>query len=344
MSYIIKSRALRHAAIFMLLLAIPVPAGAQSTEKVFRLGYLGHTSPLRELDNVASRNPGAAALVDALRALGWSEGKNIQFVWRSAEGRFGRLPSLAEELVQARVDVIVASGVAADAAARATKVIPIVMASHHGPVPSLADSLARPGRNVTGLTQGVGTEVQKQLGLLKQASPRVSRVALVVQLQGARTNDLPKITEQPRFVDAAKALGLELFVVWFNEPGELRSAIQGAAQRGAHALLFDDIGVLTYPEHQRLIAEEAQRHRLLVMQYILSSVENGGLMAYGRDYVSTMRRAADFVDRVLKGAKPAELPIEQPSRIELHINVKAASAIGLEFPRSILLQADRVIH
>lgn len=327
----------------LLLLAICGLAAAQTAERTFRIGYLGHTSPMRELDNAASRSPAVSAFVEALAARGWSEGRNIQFVWKSAEGRFERLSDLAEELVRAKVDVIVASGAAADAMARATRTIPIVMASHAAPVPRLADSLSRPGRNVTGLAQGVGMEVQKQLGLLKEAGPRISRVALVVQLQGSEPDKLSEIIKQPRFVAAGKKFGLDLFVVWFREPSELKAMLQSAAQQGADALLFDDIGVLSDPEHQRLIAEEARRHGLLDMHYILNTVENGGLMAYGRDWPGSMRRAAHYVDRILRGAKPGELPIEQPDKIELHINLSAARAMRLEIPRSLLLQADRVI-
>ena len=332
------------ARVLLFLLTLPLFAWSQTAERTFRVGYLGHTSLLSELENTTSRNPLATAFVDALRARGWYEGKNVQFVWRSAEGKFDRLSGLAQELVSESVDVIVASGVAVDAAAQATKTIPIVMASHYGPVPRFADSLGRPGRNVTGLTQGVGPEIQRQLALLKETSPRISRVALVAQRQGAKADRMPEIAKQPRFVAAANALGLELFVVSFDEPSELRSMIRLAASQGANALLFDDIGILAYPEHQRVVVEETRRYRLLVMHYILSTVESGGLMAFGRDSGSNMRRAAYFVDRILKGDKASELPIEQPERIEFHINLTAAKAIGLEFPPSVILQADRVIQ
>ena len=242
------------------------------------------------------------------------------------------------------VDVIVASGFAVDAAAHVTKTIPIVMGSHGGPVPRLADSLARPGRNVTGVTQGVGVEIQKQLALLKEASPQIKRVALVAQAQGEGADRLSDIVWQPRLVAAAESLRLELFVVSFGDAGGLRETIRSAARQGAHALLFDDIGVLSYREHQIVVAEEASRHRLLVMNYVLSTVENGGLMAYGRDFNANLRRAAYYVDRILRGAKPGDLPIEQPGKLELHINLRAAKAIGLEFPPSLILQADRVIQ
>lgn len=241
------------------------------------------------------------------------------------------------------VDVILTAGPGVDAAAAATKTIPIVMSSHGSPVPRHADSYARPGRNVTGLSQGVGMEYQKQLALLKEASPGIKRVALVAQAQGDAADRMTGVLQQPRFVEAAKALGLELMIVSFGDVGGIPATMQSAARQGAHALLFDDIGVLAWAENQRLIAEEAIRLRLPVMQYALDTVESGGLMAYGRDFRDNARRAANYVDRILRGAKPGDLPIEQPGKIELHLNLKAARAIGLELPRTLLLQADRVI-
>ena len=332
-------RGFGQASATLLLLAAGL-ARSQPADKLFRIGYLAHTTPLSELE----RSPGAVGLMEGLRSFGWHEGRNIRMVWRSAERKFDRLPHLADELVRMPVDLIVASGYAADAAASATKTIPIVMGSHGGPVPRLADSLGRPGRNVTGLTQGVGVEIQKQLGLLKEASPVIKRVALVAEAKGEDADRLWEIVSQPRLVAAAHALRLELFVVSFGDPAELRATIRSAARQGAQALLFDDIAVLTVPEHQRAIAEEATRQRLLVMQYILSTVENGGLIAYGRDPALNFRRTAYFIDRILKGAKPGDIPIEQPGKLELHINLTAARAIGLTMPPSLLLQADRVIE
>lgn len=327
-------------------LARPTAAGPQGGRRTPRIGYLATTTPVSELEKgSSSRFPGVVAFVEGLRILGWHDGRNVGIVWRSAEDQYDRLPRLAAELTRIPVDVIVSFGFGVEAAARATKAIPIV-GLHPEPVErGYAESLARPGRNVTGLTSAsAGLAYQKQLALLKEASPRMSRVALVAQSQGEQADRMSGILEQPRFVQASKALGLDLIVVSFGEPSGLPAAIRSAARQGAQALLFDEIAILAWREIQKVINEEAIRHRLLVMHSMLGPVEGGGLMAYGTDPVEIFRRLPHFVDRILRGSKAGDIPIEQPRRPELHVNVRAAKDIGLELPPALLLQADRVFH
>ena len=341
-------RTLGIGGIALLLLATATSARPQSPQKVFRVGYLANTPPVAELEAGTSSHPGVVLFLEGMRDLGWHDGKNMHVVWKSAEGQYDRLPRLADELVRMPVDVIVAFGGGVTAAARATKTIPIVMATYYSPVEAgLAESYARPGGNVTGLTLRAGNTDQhneKRLALLKEASPRISRVAFVTRAPAAFAHRVAETLRGSSAAASATKLGLELFAVTFPDPSGLKAAIQGAVKQGAQGLWFDDIPELYYPEHQEVIAEEARRHRVPVMHQVLSAAAHGALMSYGTDITINYRRVPYYVDRILKGVKPGDIPIEQPSRVEFHVNLKAARSIGLTIPPALLVQADRVIE
>ncbi len=318
------------------LLAAPVAADAQQPAgKVYRLGYLsvgsGTSTYLRPLE----------AFRQGLRERGWVEGQNIVIEYRWAEGRVDRLSGLAEELVRLKVDVIAASPTPAALAARnATRTIPIVGMSLTEPVAvGLVASLARPGGNVTGVTYGVDTDIfGKQLGLLKEAIPKVRRVAVLWNPGNSPAQPLIMSSVKA----AARSLGLQLQLLEAREPGEFDGAFSAMARERAGALLLP--GDPMHFLHRARLADLALKGRLPSMSTQWQWVEAGGLMSYGPSLPDLYRRAATFVDKILKGAKPADLPIEQPTTFELVINLKAARALGLTIPQSLLLRADELIQ
>jgi len=315
------------------LLTAPLGIEAQQPARVFRLGLLG-TVPMTE--------PGAAhiwdGLFEGLRQLGYVEGQNLVIEGRYSEGRSERLPALATELVQLKVDVIVAAATTADEAKRATSTIPIVMTNHGDPVGSrVVASLARPGGNVTGLSALSPALVGKQLQLLKEAVPRVSRVAVVSNpTHPAHQLSLREVEA------AARSLKLQLQILEARAPTEIAGAFAAVTKESAGALLvFAD--PMMFGERTRIV-ELAARSRLPLMGNQREYAEAGGLLAYGIDQRDSFRRAATYVDKILKGAKPADLPVEQPTKFELVINLKTAKALGLTIPPSLLQRADEVIQ
>ena len=313
--------------------AAPDIADAQPAQKVYRIGYL--SAPTRE--SVAN---GVDAFVRKLNALGWVEGRNLTIEYRWAEGNVDRLPALAAELVKSNVDVIVApAGSAALAAKNATTRIPIVMIFPTAPVEmKLVASLGRPGGNITGTTFTPGPEIfGKQLQILKEMVPGISRAALLGN---------PSDPEWPllvREVDAsAQSLGIRLQVLEARGPEDFASAFSAMARERAGALLVP--GGSTFLVHRARLAELALKARLPAMYAFRESVEAGGLMAYAVNMADFVGHAAVYVDKILKGAMPAELPVEQPTKFELIINLKAAKALGLTVPPSLLQRADAVIE
>jgi len=308
----------------------PLAARAQQPTKVPRIGYLSASEPLPRDDAFRQR----------LRELGYAEGKNLIIEYRIAEGKLHQLPALAEELVRLEVDVIVAVVTQASLAAKhATKTIPIIIVAVSDPLGSgLVASLARPEANVTG-TSGMSAEVVgKSLELLKETVPRASRVAVlwnpdnaIYQAQMLRETQL-----------TAGRLGVELRTFAVRGPDEFDPAFAGmtSAQAGALMVLSDP----AYVPHAARIADLANKHGLPAMYTGRDYVAAGGLMAYGTDFVTLFRRTADYVDKILKGAKPAELPVEQPTKFELVINLKTAKALGLTVPPTLLARADEVIE
>src|SRR6267143_400462 len=312
----------------------PLAAEAQQAGKIDRIGYLS-PSP-------AAPNPLSEAFRQGLRDLGYVEGRNVVIEYRSAEGKLERFPALAAELVALKVDVIVApSTPAALAAKQATKTIPIVFTAVADPVASgLVTSLARPGGNVTGLSTLFPELVGKCLELLKQAVPGVSRVAVLWHpgALGDRTEkDMLKATDV-----AAQALGVRPQFVEARGPEDFDRAFSEMTRARAGALTVLPSAMLFF-ERRRLV-DLAAKSRLPTVFTWRESVDAGGLMAYGPNQADFNRRAATYVDKILKGAKPGDLPVEQPMKYELVINLKTAKALGLTIPQTLLQRADHVIQ
>jgi putative ABC transport system substrate-binding protein len=315
--------------------AAPLAAKAQQAAKVPRIGYL--------TSNLASNPRSVDAFLQGLRDLGYVEGRNVVIEYRDAEGKLERLPALASELLVLKVDVIVAAAgtLAALAAHQATKTIPIVVIAVGDPVTSgLVTSLARPGGNVTGLSALSADLTRKWLELLKQAVPTVSRVALLLQpgALGERTEkDIVKEAEV-----AARVLGVRLQVVEARGPADFDRAFSDMTRAHAGALMVPSTSMFN-SERRRLLTLAAKT-RLPTLFTFREYVDAGGLMSYGPNLADLFRRAATYVDKILKGAKPGDLPVEQPAKFELMINLKTAKALGLTIPPSVLQRADEVIQ
>jgi putative tryptophan/tyrosine transport system substrate-binding protein len=318
--------------LFAMLFALCVPANAQQTGKLYRIGYLGF--------GVVSTNPlRADAFRQGLRQLGYVEGKNIVIEYRFAEGKLDRLNEFATELVRLKVDVIVSRGpVPTRAAKGATSTIPIVMAQDPDPVGNgFVASLARPGGNITGLSTHAPEISGKQLELLKETVPKLSHLAVF------GTSTIPGNALSLREIGlAAGPLNVQLQYLDVLEPKDIETALRAASKGRA-----DSLNVLagTVLGSQRThILEFAVKSRLPAVYGSSSYVDAGGLMSYGVNLADLDRRAATYVDKILKGAKPADLPVEQPIRFQLVINLKAAKQIGLTIPQNVLARADKVIR
>ena len=317
------------------LLAAPLAAEAQRAGRVYRIGYLSTGSASSTYVHPLE------AFRQGLRGLGWVEGQNIVIEYRYAEGRVDQLPGLADELVRLKVDVIVASPTPSALAARnATRTIPIVGMSLTEPVElGLVASLAHPGGNVTGSTYSTGTDIfGKQLELLKEVVPKIRRVAALTNPTGTPAYPLTLSTVKA----AARSLGLQLQLHEARAPGDFDGAFAAIAKERVVALLV--FGDPMFFLHRARLADLALRNRLASMSTQWQWVEAGGLIAYGPSIPDLWRRAATYVDKILKGARPAELPIEQPTKFELVINLKTAKALRLTIPQSVLLRADQVIE
>jgi putative tryptophan/tyrosine transport system substrate-binding protein len=306
-------------------------AEAQQPKKVPRIGFLGFTS----LSAIAAR---IEAFQQGLREFGYVEGKNIVVEYRSAEGELDRVPELAAELVRLKVEVIVTSGPSVTRAVKeATTTIPIVMGFDTDPVGNgFVASLARPGGTITGLSV-VSPEISgKQLELLKEIVPKLSHVAVL----GASTN--PGNAQALKETElAAGAYKVQFQYLNVLSPKDIETAFRAASKGHAGAVL-----VLASPlieSHRTQITDLAAKNRLPAIYYAPEFVEAGGLMSYGTSFPDLFRRAATYVDKILKGAKPADLPVEQPTKFEFIINLKAAKQIGLTIPPNVLARADKVI-
>ena len=318
-------------ALGALLFALSFPAWAQQSKKVPRIGYLSVLSP-------SSDSARLEAFRKGLAELGYAEGQNIAIEPRYTEGKLDRLPDLAGELVRLNVDVIVAGGSTAIGATKnATKLIPIVMAHGSDPVElGYVASLARPGGNITGLTHLAPELGGKRLELLKDMIARLSRVAVLTD-PGTGGHG-PQIRE---LEVAAPALSLQLRAVEVRAPNELESAFSAMTMWRAGA--FIGLQQPTLDRLRQRIVDLAAKNRLPAMYPNSEYVETGGLMSYAADIVAMFRRTATYVDKILKGTKAADLPVEQPTKFELVINLKAAKQIGLTIPPNVLARADKVI-
>jgi putative ABC transport system substrate-binding protein len=317
------------ALIVFAALLLPTAADAQPVGKAYRIGVLSPGSePLGILE----------AFRDALHDLGYIEGKTVTIEWRFAEGKTERLRVLADELVRLRVDVILAINTpAAQAAKVATTAIPIVIARVTDPVKTgLVPSFSHPGGNITGMSTIADELAAKRLELLKETLPDVSRVAVIWNAKNPGQRPHVQAMEL-----ASPQLALQLQSIPVRGPGDLADAFRTAAKGHANALVVVDDALIA--THKGEIFNLAAKRSLPIIAMYPEMAEAGGLLSYGADLVDEYHRAAGYVDRILKGARPGDLPIEQPTRFVLVINLKTAKALGLTIPQSVLLRADRVI-
>jgi putative ABC transport system substrate-binding protein len=313
------------------LVAFCLPTQAQQSKKIPRIGYLAAAT-----HSVGSSRP--EAFRQGLHDLGYVEGKNIEIEARYAEGKLDRLPALAAELVRLKVDVIVTLSPAATRSAKqATSRIPIVMAADDDPVGSgFAASLAHPGGNITGLSTLAPELSAKQLEILREIVPSISRVAV---LGNATQPGNPQALRELNL--AADGLGIQLQYLEIQGPKDIDTAFRAASQERADAGLVVSTTVLFV--NRRHLSDLAVRSRLTTIYGRPEYVDDGGLVYYGPSYTDLFRRAATYVDKILKGAKPSDLPVEQPTKFELIVNLKAAKQIGVTIPPNVLARADRVI-
>ena len=316
----------------ILFLAPVYLARAQQPTKIPRIGFLGGGS--------ASANAGRIeAFRQGLRELGYVEGKNVVIEHRWADGKLDRLPALAAELVRLKVDIIVSAGPTVTRVAKeATVTIPIVMGFDDDPVGSeFVASLARPGGNITGLSALSPELSGKQLELLKEIIPRLSRVAVV----GSSTH--PGTAQSLKELElATAALKVQLQILDILDPKEIEATFRAASKGRADAVIV--LTSVVTNSNRKQIVDVAAKNRLPAIYYTAEWVEAGGLMTYGASFTDLFRRAATYVDKILKGTKPADLPVEQPMKFEFIINLKAAKQIGLTIPPNVLARADRVIR
>jgi putative ABC transport system substrate-binding protein len=322
------------ASFAVAVLAATCDALAQSKRKVYRIGILG---PFVGSDIIGPqpRSPFVSALLRGLRDLGYVYGEHFVTEPRGDEGKPERLPGLAVELVHLPVDVIVARGVALPALKEATSTIPIVMAASGDPVgQGLVQSLGHPGGNFTGLSLQSSETIGKRLALLKEIVPGIAPVAVLW--------DRGSLKYWEAAASAAQERGWKLLSLQVQAAGEIEGAFTSANSARAGALLV--LGGGFFSPHAQRIAELADRSRLPAMYELRTYVDAGGLISYSADIYAIWRQAAGYVDKILKGAKPGDLPIEQPTKFELAINMKTAKALGLTIPQSVLLRADEVIQ
>jgi putative ABC transport system substrate-binding protein len=325
-----SKKVIGNVALGAVLFALCLPAEAQQRTKIPRIGYLGSVS---KSDRTETFRQG-------LRELGYVEGKNIFIEWRHHERNIDRLPALATELVRLKVEIIITAGApAARAAKGATTTIPIVMTQIGDPVASgFVASLAHPGGNITGLSTLAPELNGKRLEILKEVIPGLSRVGIF----GTSTSpdNAPSLKEVEL---AAKALKLELRYFDILSPKDFESAFRAATKDRAQGALMMVLGTF-FSSHRKEIVDLAVKSRLPVIYTGPAMVEAGGLMTYGVDNTHLDRRAAMYVDKILKGAKPADLPVEQPKKFEFVVNLKTAKQMGLTIPPNVLVRADRVIR
>jgi putative ABC transport system substrate-binding protein len=315
------------------LLAAPRAAEAQQAGRIPRIGVLDFGTP---------ESPEVKAIREGLRELGYVEGQNLAVEYRFTEGKPERLPALAQDLVRLAPDVIVTRASPATRAAKgATSAIPIVMVTGVDPVrEGFVRSLARPGGNITGVTFLTSELSAKRLELLKEVLPKLQRVAVLVRTQDPQRFAGDRETEETK--RAAQSLGVQLQIIPTRAGDELDEAFQAMTRQ--HAEAVTNLPSPIFFDQRQRIADLATRHRLPSMHAFRGYVEAGGLMSYGTDVLAAFRRAGAFVDKILKGANPANLPVEQATKFELVINLKTATALGLTIPPAVLARADEIIQ
>ena len=334
---VLKGARLGAAAAAFLLLAASLTVEAQQSERVPRIGLL--------MTGVRGASPETKATLDAvkqgLREQGYVEGQNIPIEYRSADGDIERLPGLATELARLKVDLIVAGSTPAGRAARAaTATIPIIVMAMGDPVADgLVANLARPGGNVTGTTFLGPALIPKQLALLEEALPRATRIAILWQPGAFADSTMREMLNEAEA--AARTLRIQLRFAEMRRPDELERAFSTIIRERPDALVVFPSAML-FAERARIVALAA-KHRLPSVFNNRQAVELGGLMSYGTNIPELLRRTGTYIDKILKGARPADLPVEQPRKFELVINLTTAKALGVTIPRSLVLQADQVI-
>ena len=323
----------KRRTLVMLLALLPIPRTAlgQQVRKVYHVGLI---EPVAEALNA----PCFDAFRQGLRELGYVEGKNLLIEYRSADGRADRFPQLAAELVRLKVDVIVTRGTpAAQAAKNATRSIPIVMAAIGDPIGvGVVASLARPGGNVTGLSAFVTVLSAKRLQMLKELVPELKLVAALLNMGNSFSPPQWKEIEA-----GARALGIEAQLLDARKPEDFEPLFDAAIRRRAGAVIVSPDGLLQ--AHRRQIIDIAAKHRLPVMFPSREFVDDGGMVSYGVSYPDLYHRAAGLVDKIFKGTKPSEIPVEQPMRFELAVNLKTVAALGIHISPSLMLQVDHAV-
>ena len=316
------------------LLAMPLAAFAQQQDKIWRIGFFYFGTRQSSLDTGRYN-----AFVQGMRELGYVAGKNVIIETRFGDGKIDRLPSLAAELLRSNVDVIVATGSPTYSALRfATTSIPIVVTVATDPViEGLAASLARPGGNFTGLTDTAADLGAKQLELLKATVPQLSRLGVLLN-----PDNVSHPTQMKRVMLPAQKIGVQVVLAEAGTVADIEPGFAALAQERANAVVL--FGDTFFVQQLQQIAQAALKYRMPSIYLIHDYARAGGLMSYGADVVDNFRSAATYVDKILKGAKPSELPFEQPARYLLAINLKTAKALGLTIPQPLLLRADEVIQ
>jgi putative ABC transport system substrate-binding protein len=314
-------------------LVAPLGSFSQQQGKVWRVGFLALRSP-----TASNPNAGYDPFLQGMRELGYVEGKNLKMEWRFAEGKVERFPGLAAELVQLKVDVILAAGVQPTSAAqKATATIPIVMGNSIDPVGSgFVASLARPGGNITGLSNLIADLGPKHLEMLLSIVPKLSRVAVLTNPTNSGHTTIVKTIQT-----AAQTSGVRILSLQARSAQEVESAFSTMKRENAGAVIV--VNDPFFNQQRRQIIDLAAKNRLSSVSAVKEYAEAGGLMSYGPNFADMYRRAATYVDKIIKGAKPANLPVEQPTKFELFINGKTAKALGLTIPQSLLIMADKVI-
>ena len=308
----------------------PLVSFAQQPRKVWRIGILETTSMAQNAANMDAFQRG-------MRELGYAEGQHFVIDYRSADGRAERFPDLAAEMLRGRVDLILTRGTPATQAARnATASIPVVSAAIADPL-MFVPSLARPGGNITGLSSVMTDLSAKRLELLREIVPGVPKIAVLMNMSNAALLPVWQETET-----SARSLGLQAQLFDVRRVDDLQTAFEAAKKQRRNALIVGQDGLIQ--ANSKHVVELAARHLLTTIYSSSEYVELGGLISYGVSYPDLYRRVASYVDKIMKGSKPGDLPIEQPTKLELVINMKTAKALGLKIPQSVLLRADRVIE
>jgi len=330
----------RLAVLLFLLALVPAERAAAQPRPVI-IGITFYTTPLRDTLGPVPESPHARALVEGLREKGWADGRNARLVWRTADEHPQGVAGTIDDLLRIPVDILVASGndFAVESTRRAPH-LPVVLASSDFPVENgLVASLAKPGGNITGLSNWAGRGLNiKRLALLKEAAPRIARVAAVFNSVPPGTNPFSR-----EITAAAQSMGVSLVHAPVDRLDDLEPALAKAVASGADAVFVADYPLAFRREAQVRLVELCAKHRLPAIHSASSAAVQGALLTFGPDIVENYRRAAYFVDRILRGAKPGDIPLEEPAKLEFVVNLDAARQISLELPGSIVTQASRII-